>query len=94
MFSDYSSNPSMGPLKLHLKIQKTDLTETLVKFYQHGLNEMRFSFCRGCFITLMFFFFFLKIKRKGLTCWLNKIEKELSFGKLLLFLEEHMKFVK
>lgn len=91
MFSDYSSDPSMGPLKLHLKIQKTDLTETLVEFYQCGLNEMRFSFYRGCSITLMCFF--LKIQ-KGLTCWLNKIEEELGFGKHLLFLEEHVKFVK
>lgn len=40
MFSEYSSNPSMGPLELHLKIQKTDLTETLMEFYQCRLNEM------------------------------------------------------
>lgn len=91
MFSDYSSNPSVGPLKLDLKIPKTDLTEMLVEFYQCGLNEMRFSFYRGCSITLMCFF--LKIK-KGLTCWMNKIEEELGFGKHLLFLEEHVKFVK
>lgn len=91
MSSDYSSNPSMGPLKFRLKTQKTDLTEMLVEFYQRGLNEMQFSFYRGCSITLMCFF--LKIK-KGLACWLNKIEKELGFGKHLLFLEEHVKFVK
>lgn len=38
MFSDYSSNPSMWPLKLYLKIRKTDLTETFVEFYWCGLN--------------------------------------------------------
>lgn len=46
----------MGPLKLHLNIQKTDLTEMLVEFYQCGLNETCFSFNRDCFITLMCFF--------------------------------------
>lgn len=34
----------MGPLELHLKIQKTDLTETLMEFYQCRLNEMCFFF--------------------------------------------------
>lgn len=52
---------------------------------------MWFSFYRSCSITLMCFF---PKNKKVSTCWLSKIEKELSFGKHLFFLEEHMKFVK
>lgn len=73
----------MGPLELHLKIQKTDLTETLMELYQCKLNEMLFSFYRGCSITLMCLKCFFPKNKKGIACRLSQIEKELGFSEHL-----------